>query len=141
MPDYHLYQIRNDRKGEGSDPGASVAYDLGRVGQIATVLAMEMHVFAAVVRARDLEDLFHKTSPMTVDWMSGPKVLQVAQGARPTGVGDIAVDPEAGDAWLCATWGWEALSWDRSERFLVDAAKRADPEARRIGEEAPVPSW
>lgn len=144
MPDFHLYQIRPaSAVRDGLDPDRAVASALAmaRIGQIRQALDLEMHVFTAVVRARDLEDLFHKTSTADADWTEGSKVLESAEGAQATGVGDIAVDPEIGDAWLCATFGWESLSWDRSERFIVDATHRSHPDGIPNDDVAMALAW
>jgi hypothetical protein len=135
MPDYHLYQIRLDaveRARLPEDRDLASAFAFGRIGQVSRAIDLGLHKFTAVIRARDMEDLFHKTGGIDGSWVEGPKVLRVEPGAQSTSVGDIAVDPETGEAWLCATVGWETLSWDRAERFVVESTGRAEPGDRQL---------
>jgi len=137
MPDYHLFQIRlSDRQVRemDSDPLLARAYLRARLGQVSGALEFGLHRFTAIVQAQDLDDLLDATTKIEGPWLLAPHVLHVEQGAKSTAVGDIAVDTSSGEAWLCSSFGWEALSWTRAEKFLVETAKRSpelqeEPEA------------
>jgi hypothetical protein len=121
MPDFHIYRISpaaDDDIGDGGDPQRARARSMARIGQIRPALELEMHAFTGVAKVADPEDLLDPGFGLAED----QEVFQ------PAGVGDIIVDPQTGDAWLCATFGWESLSWDRSERFIVDATHRSHPD-------------
>lgn len=128
MPDYHLFQIRlSDRqlREMESDPQLARAYLRARLGQVSGALEFGLHRFTAVVQAQDLEDLYENTTRIEGPWLLDPHVLHVEPGANMTSVGDIVVDTSAGEAWLCSSFGWEALSWTRAEKFLVETSKRS----------------
>lgn len=130
MPDYHLFQIRlSDRQARDmeTDPGLARAYLRARLGQVSGALEFGLHRFAAVVQAEDLDELLENTAKISGPWVLNPQVLHAEPGAQSTSVGDIAVDTSAGEAWLCSSFGWEALSWTRAEKFLVETSKR-DPD-------------
>ncbi|MCW3782490.1 hypothetical protein [Defluviimonas salinarum] len=139
MPVYHLFQIRPDAEQlralrTNEKPELAAAWLSGRLGQIAGALEQDLYRFTAIVKARDLEDLFYKTNAIDAPWTDGPAVLHVEPGAQSTSVGDVAVDLEADEASLCAVLGWEVLSWDRAQDFHVKASQLPIPE-----ENAPAP--
>lgn len=128
MPDYHLFQIRlSDRqvRDMDSDPLLARAYLRARLGQVSAALEFGLHRFTAIVQAEDLDDLMENTTRISGPWLLDPNVLHVEAGAQSTSVGDIAVDTSSGEAWLCSSFGWEALSWTRAEKFLVETSKRS----------------
>lgn len=128
MPDYHLFQIRLSERqvrDMDSDPGLARAYLRARLGQVSGALEFGLHRFTAVVQAQDLDDFFENTTKIEGPWLLDPNVLHVEPGANTTSVGDIVVDTTAGEAWLCSSFGWEALSWTKAEKFLFETSKRS----------------
>ena len=133
MPNYHLFQIRLDEAqieavNNGNDDGVGSDYMQGRLGQVSGAIKRGLHQFTAIVKARNLEDLFHKTNAIDEPWINGPNVLMVVTGAASTSCGDIAVDCENNEAWLCATVGWEALDWGRAARVIIEAKSILTPD-------------
>lgn len=104
MPTYHLFQLH---------PGPGQAFDAvfdARFGKVGPALKMGLHRAVAKLEASDLEDLFSRTNSIDGPWYAAEGIeLLVPGGAPSTSVGDIAIDADDGQAWLCASFGWEKI--------------------------------
>jgi hypothetical protein len=62
----------------------------------------------ATVDAETLDDVFERTNHIDQPWETNPGVTLLGGRARSTSVGDVVVDQD-GQAWLCASAGWERI--------------------------------
>ncbi|MCE6959718.1 hypothetical protein LAZ40_11875 [Cereibacter sphaeroides] len=117
MTRYHLYLLeqRSDDAPRGADERARIRALLSAVlGQVEGAVALGLYRYSGVAEAEDLEDLRGRSNAAGRAWPA----------SRQIGAGDIAVEPGTGEAAVCASFGWEALAWDRAERFLHEAVNR-----------------
>ena len=70
---------------------------------------LDQYRFVGVVDANDPEDVFRITNHIDSDWTTNPEV-DIAMGrCRSTSVGDIIVNLNTVESFLCASIGWEKI--------------------------------
>ncbi|MBW3243361.1 hypothetical protein KUV57_11875 [Epibacterium sp. DP7N7-1] len=117
MKTYHLFQLNAEQH---ADPGLSVMK--ARFGQIDEAVRKGMYRHVASMNARNEEDVFHKTRSYNGDdWKGGHRIIEAKQDARDIDVGDVIVDMDSHDAWVCLPYGWDLLSWDRCSCLIHQA--------------------
>ena len=129
MPRYHLFQLSPSEhhlsRIEAGDRQLEICRMKAGFGQIDEAIAEGMFRHAAVIDARNEEAAFYKCFALAEPGKEAdPKIVHADAGFRSAAVGDILVDAGGGEAWMCATFGWEVLSWDRCASFLVLAQTR-----------------
>ncbi|MCE6958061.1 hypothetical protein LAZ40_03195 [Cereibacter sphaeroides] len=136
MPLYHLFQLHltnrqihaiNEGRGGGLDD-AMLAARLGNREGVDAALGHALYRPVAILEATDLEDLYTRTNSIDAPWYRAPEItLLVPGGAPSTSCGDIALDADARQAWVCASIGWEPLD-DAARAALERMAGFVPPE-------------
>lgn len=123
MKTYHLFQLTSDDAAP-----AGLAVMKARFGQIDEAVRSGMYRHVASMNARSEEDVFHKAKSYNGDdWKGGHRIIEAEQDARDIDVGDVIVDMDSHDAWVCLPYGWDLLSWDRCSSLIHQAyAHRPD---------------
>ena len=123
MKTYHLFQLTTD-----DTAAAGISVMKARFGQIDEAVRSEMYRHVASMNARSEEDAFHKTKSYNGDdWKDGHRIIEALQDARDIDFGDVIVDMDSHDAWVCLPYGWDLLSWDRCSILIHQAyAHRKD---------------
>lgn len=125
MRAYLLFQTVPCGSPEARNGHAALAIMKASFGQIDDALAAGLYRHAASIMACGEEDVLARTRNMQgAAWQGREGILEVFEHAREMDVGDIIIDTENGDGWMRASIGWEALSWNRCERFLQIAAEK-----------------
>ena len=129
MTRYHLFQLfaseQHLSRIETGDRQLAICHMKARFGQIDEAIAEGMFRHAAIIEGRNEDAVFYKSlTTAEAGGEADPRILHAEPGFRTAAVGDILVDAEGGEAWMCATFGWEVLSWDRCANFLVLAQER-----------------
>lgn len=123
---FHLFQVTPEAEiADGATKSQLVAASRrARFGAIDDALRSGLYRHVASLKARNEDDVFYKTRTLgTEPWTEGERVILSNEHARDTEIGDVVVDLQQGDAWMCAAVGWEILCWDRAEqmlRFAID---------------------
>ena len=147
MKTYHLFQIRpSDEQQAHIDAGDRAMRTTlmkASLGQIDEALAKELYRHTAILHASDEDTLFQNVRAIGAPNLAErDEAFQAVDRPTEAGVGDIVVDLADGDAWMCASYGWENLSWDRCAKLMqyaqiMDVAARADVIPPRVQESEP----
>lgn len=129
MRAFHLFQpvpdAAHQMRIDNGDRAAIMAVRKARFGQIDDALSAGLYRHAASLMAYGEEDAFARTQDLDDrPWREREGILEVSPQAREMDVGDIIIDTENGDGWMCASIGWEVLSWDRCSQFLQIAVEK-----------------
>lgn len=135
MKTYHLFQFHmsaeQQARMDAGDTHVRTAAMKAGLGQIGDALAMNMYRHVASLKALDEDEAFLKArAKAKTSCAAGDRFEDQGKGTRETGVGDIVIDVEDGDAWVRAPSAWENLSWDRCAKFFMMAheLELTDPE-------------
>ena len=84
---------------------------LGQVGGLCSAPALEDYKMVAVVEADDIDGAFQDTNHIVSDWQDSESVICLFGKAnnRSTSVGDIVVDMDTQERYLCASFGWSKI--------------------------------
>jgi hypothetical protein len=119
---YHIFHLARSENMDSMGAQHRSALMRARLGQIDDALALDLYDYIGAIEARNEEGAFYKTQNFNDETWADRDV-------RCTGVGDIIVDADSGDSWMCASCGWEILSWDRCAALLLKVnSLDADPE-------------
>lgn len=110
--------------GWGSPAGE--AYLKAEDGFIVDAYKMDMLKPVAVVIANDLEDLFTKTNHIHSNWTANDGVDFAVDDVRSTSVGDIVIDYDTGEAFICASFGWDDIEGSTIDELRIDAETFGD---------------
>ena len=140
---FHLFQLIPNAEAQvrldTGDAALRSAVMRARFGQIDEAIGAGLYQYAASLNARNEDDVFYKTRSLDgAAWVEGGRILHAAENARETEIGDIVIDLSVCDAWMCASFGWEALSWDRCAHFLGVAQEMDLALAAPLRTEAPL---
>jgi hypothetical protein len=117
MKTYHLFQLTGD---DAAQDGLAVKK--ARFGAIDDAVRSGMYRHVASLNARNEDDVFHKAKSYNGDdWKDGHRIIEAEQDARDIDIGDVIVDMECHDAWVCLPCGWDLLSWDRCSSLVHEA--------------------
>ena len=117
---YHIFHLAPAERTDQMSSKHQSAQMRARLGQIDDALSLDLYDHIGVVEARGEEGAFYKTQNFNGEsWIRAHSDTDEPVEARCTGVGDIIVDAETGDSWMCASCGWEILSWDRCTDLLL----------------------
>jgi hypothetical protein len=83
---------------------------------------------AAVVRAEDLDEVFHDTNHIDTDWTENFSVLWNCDRPRSTCVGDIIINVDTEEAFSVANFGFGDVS-GLPDKFLKLAISRGKSKA------------
>jgi hypothetical protein len=99
----------------------ATTYFAARGGDVLSGLAAGLYRVAAEVATSDLETLFEATNTISQPWMENASVTRLGTVTKSMSPGDIALDLDAGTAWLCADIGWTPI--DDPDVLLVLTTK------------------
>ena len=85
---------------------------LGQVGESCSAPALEDYKMVAVVEADDIDRAFRDTNHIESDWQDNESVVCLFGKAnnRSTSVGDIVVDMDTQERYICASFGWDKVA-------------------------------
>lgn len=69
----------------------------------------------ATVECGSLGEVFRLTNHINHSWTENEGVFAVSEKVRSTSVGDVVID-EGGNLFVCASCGWEQLSWNHRDK-------------------------
>lgn len=128
MPDYTVHHLQPGKTQDASWPVAEVeTQELVRSAMISGKIsgALEHGLYQPIAQARcaEIHEIYPITNHIEHDWTTNPEVIQVSGRQRSTSVGDIAVDLEAGKAWVCQSIGWGEIEDQDQVARLIEASK------------------
>ena len=68
----------------------------------------EEYELVAIVDTDDLEVAFHHTNHIDAEWWENEDVTCLKK-TRSTSVGDVAINDETGEIFVCASCGWDKV--------------------------------
>ena len=81
----------------------------GEVVGVCDAPDMEEYKFVAVVDASNIDDVFEATNHIRSDWQENDNVQSFGQDNRSTSVGDIVINMDTLESYLCDSFGWKEI--------------------------------